>query len=137
MTGLVFADTLYWLAITKPGDPYAGRARDARSILGAIQLITTEAVLAEFLNAFSKAIPRLRAHAAHMARTILNSQDVLTIPVDTPLFSEALRLFESRADKNYSMVDCISMVIMKRQRINRVLTNDHGFQQEGYTILIV
>jgi predicted nucleic acid-binding protein len=48
---------------------------------------------------------------------------------------DALTLYESRPDKEYSLTDCISMQTMRRARLTEVLTNDHHFTQEGFTIL--
>jgi predicted nucleic acid-binding protein len=42
-------------------------------------------------------------------------------------------LYQGRADKNYSLTDCFSMIIMQEKRISGVLTNDDGFRQEGFT----
>jgi hypothetical protein len=38
----VFADTLYWIAVVKPNDPYAPAAREARQALGPCLLVTTD-----------------------------------------------------------------------------------------------
>jgi hypothetical protein len=46
----VFADTLYWVAITRPGDPWEGPARRAKEALGSVRLVTTDEVLTEFLT---------------------------------------------------------------------------------------
>jgi predicted nucleic acid-binding protein len=43
--------------------------------------------------------------------------------------------YERRPDKSYSLTDCISMVVMEEEGINEVLSNDHHFEQEGFTIL--
>jgi predicted nucleic acid-binding protein len=50
-------------------------------------------------------------------------------------FDAALILYEARLDKDYSLVDCRSMVAMRTLGIAEVLTNDHHFNQEGFTIL--
>ena len=47
-----------------------------------------------------------------------------------------LAFYASRADKAYSLVDCISMLAMRQMGLTEVLTNDHHFTQEGFTILI-
>lgn len=46
-----------------------------------------------------------------------------------------LELYGQRLDKGYSLTDCISMVIMKQMGIEQILTRDHHFIQEGFTIL--
>jgi predicted nucleic acid-binding protein len=46
-----------------------------------------------------------------------------------------LNLFEDRPDKGYSLTDCMSMQVMRRDGLTEVLTNDHHFSQEGFRIL--
>ena len=41
-----------------------------------------------------------------------------------------------RTDKDYSLIDCISMNACRQEGITEVLTNDHHFSQEGFTVLI-
>jgi hypothetical protein len=40
-----------------------------------------------------------------------------------------------RADKNYSLTDCISMQTMRREGITEALTTDKHFEQEGFRAL--
>jgi predicted nucleic acid-binding protein len=62
-------------------------------------------------------------------------RDFLVEPASRELFLLALDLYESRRDKQYSLVDCMSMELMKQRGITHVLTNDHHFRQEGFTVL--
>jgi len=48
---LVFADTLYWIALFVPGDSWSKAATAVD--LAAVSLVTTEEVLGEFLTAVS------------------------------------------------------------------------------------
>ena len=41
-------------------------------------------------------------------------------------------LDQSRLDKGYSLTDCISMNVMRRDGLIEVLTNDEHFAQEGF-----
>ncbi len=41
-----------------------------------------------------------------------------------------------RLDKEYSLTDCMGMVICREYGITDVLTHDHHFAQEGFTILL-
>ena len=43
---------------------------------------------------------------------------------------------DQRRDKEYSLTDCASMNAMRLESIPEVLTNDHHFKQEGFTILM-
>ena len=57
---LVFADTVYWIAVTRPDDQHAPAVRRTRASLGEIRLQTTEEVLTEFLAALSSGGPQMR-----------------------------------------------------------------------------
>ena len=50
-------------------------------------------------------------------------------------FSDALSLYERRPDKGYSLTDCRSMLLMRQRGLTDILTHDHHFTQEGFTIL--
>ncbi len=60
---------------------------------------------------------------------------MLVLPQTRADFDAALAFYDSRPDKEYSLTDCRSMVALRDQRISEVLTNDHHFVQEGFTIL--
>ena len=47
-----------------------------------------------------------------------------------------LARYERRLDKGYSLQDCVSMNVMEAEGITGVLTSDHHFEQEGFTILM-
>ena len=47
---------------------------------------------------------------------------------------KGLDFYASRPDKVYSLVDRISMHTMRQMGLTEVLTNDHHFTQEGFTI---
>ena len=52
-------------------------------------------------------------------------------------FKGGLALYERRPDKKYSLTDCITMNVMKREGIKEILTNDHHFAQEGFVRLLI
>jgi predicted nucleic acid-binding protein len=41
----------------------------------------------------------------------------------------------AQTDKGYSLTDCRSMIPLQAPGVSEVLTNDHHFTQEGFTIL--
>jgi hypothetical protein len=61
---------------------------------------------------------------------------VETIHVDPETHREALELLKSRADKDWTLVDCTSFVLMQRRGIREALTSDHHFEQAGFTALL-
>ena len=133
---LVFADTLYWGAILHSQDPYRQAAIHVRAELGGVRLVTTDEILTELLDGLAHRGAYLREAASRAVRKILADGRVLVHPQTRDSFLAGLRFYEQRRDKSYSLVDCISMTTMRRQRISEVLTNDHHFMQEGFKILL-
>ena len=91
--------------------------------------------LDEYLATYSARGAYLRQEAAATVRRLLTASAVTVIPQTRTLFLEGLALYESRPDKEYSLTDCISMQVMRREGLTEVLTNDRHFTQEGFHIL--
>jgi predicted nucleic acid-binding protein len=51
------------------------------------------------------------------------------------LFLAGLDLYRARPDKGYSLTDCMSMLIMRREGLAEILTHDRHFEQEGFRAL--
>ena len=132
----VFADTLYWVATTYPNDMWHRLAVEARQQLGAVHLVTTEEVLIEYLTALAAAGAYYRRKVAANVRAILQDKNVTVLPQSHDTFMAGLELYERRADKAYSLTDCVSMNAMREAGITEILTNDRHFAQEGFTVLI-
>ena len=47
-----------------------------------------------------------------------------------------LERYEHRLDKAYSLQDCVAMNVMEAEGIREILTSDHNFEQERFTILM-
>jgi predicted nucleic acid-binding protein len=60
---------------------------------------------------------------------------VRIVPQSDASFHSGLDLFRARPDKRYSLTDCISMQVMRREQLTAVLTNDRHFEQEGFRAL--
>ncbi len=131
----VFADTFYWLALANPADQWRSLIREAIPHLGTLQIVTTEEVLIEFLTGMAGLGTFQRSLAVRMTHEILADLNTLLIPQTHNSFFAGLTLYESRLDKRYSLTDCISMQTCRNESIQEVLTNDHHFTQEGFTIL--
>ena len=132
----VFADSAYWIAITNPADQWHTPAVYATSVIGSVELVTTDEVLAEFLTHFSRLGAVARRRAANAVRTILRTEEVRVIEQSRQSFIDGLSRYEQRTDKAYSLQDCIAMNVMEAEGITQVLTSDHNFEQEGFTILM-
>jgi predicted nucleic acid-binding protein len=99
--------------------------------------MTTDEVLIELLAFFSAFDPRMRQYLAEFARDLLaNQTHVDVVEQSRESFLAGLALYEKRPDKSYSLVDCISMQLMKAEGLTDALTSDGHFFQEGFTILL-
>jgi len=135
MPPTVFADTFYWLALARRSDSWHSATWQWAGAHASTRIVTTDEVLTEFLNALAGAGPANRAHAAATVHDIRNDSQVNVLPQTRADFDAALALYEARSDKQYSLIDCRSMVALVALDVSEVLTNDHQFTQEGFTIL--
>jgi predicted nucleic acid-binding protein len=116
-------------------DSAHGRAAAITSELADVAIVTTDEVLTECLTFFATASAPLRRKAVASARRILENPGVRVVPQSQESYFSGLDLYEARPDKGYSLVDCISMQTMRRERITDALTNDRHFEQEGFRAL--
>jgi uncharacterized protein len=131
-----FADTFYWAALFYQRDSWHDRVLAfSHTLTPSDRLWTTDAVLTEVLAMFSSAGEYLRQGAARRVRALLSDARVTLIPATHDLFLEGFALYEQRPDKAYSLTDCISMQVMRREGLTDVLTNDRHFTQEGFRVL--
>ena len=131
----VFADTLYWIATINPRDQWHSQVLTLDATLEA-EFITTESVLIEVLNYFSGFGPEIRLQVALIVDDLLQREDVEVIPQTRESFIAALELYRARQDKGYSLTDCLSMQTMRERKMTEILTHDHHFAQEGFTLLL-
>ena len=132
----LFADTVYWIALTNSFDQYHAKAVEVSSAVGNCRLFTTEAVLTEFLNALADKGPLVRAVAVEMVEAIMSNSQVTVIPQTLRTFSRSLAFYKARPDKGYSLTDCGSMLLMRERRLSEALTTDRHFEQEGFIALL-
>ena len=125
-----FGDTFYWVALIHRKDEAHQAMLDFSRGFKSL-LVTTDEVLTEVL-AFCSAEEALRKEAGKAVRRILSAASVRVIPQSRQGFLDGLDLYEARPDKGYSLADCISMQIMRREGLMDVLTNDRHFEQEGF-----
>jgi hypothetical protein len=64
------------------------------------------------------------------------SQRVSIIPATEALQAQGRLLYSQRLDKDWSLTDCISFVVMQREGISEALTGDQHFEQAGFIALL-
>jgi hypothetical protein len=127
----IFADTFFYLALLRDDDP-AHVAALARASLRDY-IVTTEFVLLELGNGCARA----EDHSDFLALVagMRASPRVRIVPLDSRLLNRGLDRMAERSDKNWSLTDCISFVVMEDEGIQEALTADRHFEQAGFTAL--
>jgi predicted nucleic acid-binding protein len=133
----VFLDTGFAIALLSPRDQYhAAALRLAAEIQRqGTKVITSDAVLLEIGAALAKLTYRLAA--IKLIDGLRFDSKVEVIPLDNKLFDAGYQLFRKRPDKEWSLTDCISFIIMQEQHISQALAADEHFRQAGLIPLLL
>lgn len=129
----IFADTYYFIALLGPPGEELDRATQA-TIGRNDSLVTTEWVLMELANFLSPEQNRRLFVETHEA--LRADSAVVIVPADHSQFLEGAELYADRPDKNWSLTDCISFLVMRQRGIGEALTGDHHFEQAGFVALL-
>lgn len=130
----VFADTSFYVALLSKADKGHERAVAwSEKLLG--RQVVTEYVLVELGSALSNV--KDRRLFVPLARRLLADPETLFIPASNTLLRRGLELYAGRPDKDWSLVDCISFVVMKQRRLTDALTADRHFEQAGFRALLL
>lgn len=130
----VFADTWYFIALLGQDTAAQRRAIDATENRRG-RLVTSWWVLVELANFLSTPAARRPAFLATLDRLRADA-NVTIVPAEQSLLDEALALYAQRPDKNWSLTDCTSFLIMRRLGLAEALTADHHFDQAGFHALL-
>ncbi|MDK2927965.1 MAG: uncharacterized protein PWR31_1656 [Bacillota bacterium] len=99
--------------------------------------LTTDAVFIETCNALSKSATRGLAVSFMSKIGEAETLGILkVIHVSKKLLNEGWQLYVERVDKEWSLTDCISFVVMRVKGCQSVLTADHHFRQAGFQPLL-
>ena len=129
----VFADTYYFLGLLNRSDEsHEGCAAFARQYRG--ELVTTAYVLTELADALLA--PHQRLRTAEFIRALQANRRVEIWPGSPELFESGLALYSARPDKEWSLTDCISFVVMRQAGLRDALTGDHHFEQASFVALL-
>ncbi len=128
-----FADTFYFIALANPSDPSHVKCRDLAADMPAF-LTTTTWVMIELADALSS--PANRPSFLRLWKGLRANPAIEIVPPGPDLFDRGIELFEQRPDKECSLTDCISFVVMTERGVREALTGDHHFEQAGFRVLL-
>jgi predicted nucleic acid-binding protein len=130
---LVFADAYYFVARLNRRDQHHTRvlkfSRDFRA-----RILTSDWVLMEVADALaeSESRSRVRDFILHLRQ----SAACEIVPATRELLDRALELYHRHADKEWTLTDCVSFVIMRERKVTNALTGDKHFEQAGFVALL-
>lgn len=129
----VFVDSFYFFAILNPRDAaHAGAVEISRR--STRPMVTTTWVLTEVADGLARSANR-QVFRRLLARLRANPENQV-IPASDDLFEKGIALYDARPDKQWSLTDCISFVVMGDRGIREALTGDHHYEQAGFTPLL-
>lgn len=131
----LFLDTVFIQAILNPNDQYhlpamklLPRVKNAREVW------ITEAIFMEVGNALSSYNHR---KVSAFIQQCYQTDNMLIVNITPQLFQQGLNLYQSRQDKTWGLVDCISFTVMKQQNLVDAVTSDSHFVQAGFRALLL
>ena len=132
---MIFIDTGAFLARYLLNDQYHRSAAAVWEKLGSNRenCVTSNFVLDETFTLLGRRAEY--GFAVQRAKNIYASQTLTIYRPDMRDEVNALQFFGKYADQHVSFTDCISIVLMKREKINRVFSFDRHFEFAGFHVV--
>lgn len=130
----LFIDTSGWAYYLDRQDPLhvTVAALVKQAIIDRRRLVTTNYILTELVALLSNRYRLPRPQVVTAINAIKKDTSVEVVYIEPVIDDEAWALLEARLDKNWSLVDAGSFVVMKRFGMRDALTTDHHFTQAGF-----
>ena len=126
----VFLDTSFVVAIINADDALHQAALSLEEDLKQYSHIwITEAILFEIGNSFSK---NNKEQVAQFIQYCYDSPRIQVIKFNEELFHQALNYYTQYLDKDWSLTDCLSFAVMRKECISIAYSSDHHFEQAGF-----
>jgi hypothetical protein len=129
-----FANTSFYLALLNPRDVNHARARRLAEQIRR-RTVVSDFVLVEVGNAVA-ASPQGRDRFLILQGGLQRNPDVTIVPASRELLLRGVQRYEDRRDKQWSLTDCISFVLMEELELTEALTADRRFEQAGFVRLL-
>ncbi len=136
--GDLFVDTGGWGNLFAPKEPYHDLASHLYQLTWQQKrkLVTTSYVIAELVALLTSPLRIPRSTSIRLIDDLKTSPYVEIAHIDPARDQQAWQLLKSRADKEWSLVDCSSFIVMQELGITEALTADHHFEQAGFVRLL-
>lgn len=130
----VFADSFFYLAVLNRDDAAHARAMAHVEKEAGTTTVTTVAVMLEVADALSA--PTSRISCVEFLDNLAVQPNTIVRSLDDELLACGMALYGRRSDKEWSLTDCISFVVMEQEGLTQALSGDHHFEQAGFVALL-
>ncbi|GAB4397595.1 MAG: hypothetical protein OHK0052_20030 [Anaerolineales bacterium] len=137
-TGAIFIDTSGWGNLIDRNQPYHSRAsfiyRSVREKQN--RIVTTNYVLLELVALLISPLRMPHQTMVNFIDNIRRSPFIEIVQIDAAIEARGWQLLKQHNDKTWSLVDCVSFIVMDARKIVQALTGDHHFEQARFTALL-
>jgi uncharacterized protein len=130
----VFADKHFFIALLSERDADHHEAAHWLENLDEAKIITTGFILLELADGMN-GIHRREICAAFF-RDLMATASIRMIEATDNLMWRGFDLYSQRPDKDWSLTDCTSFVVMNDEGVTQALTADRHFEQAGFAALL-
>jgi uncharacterized protein len=133
----VFLDTSFIVALENKDDPHHVRAKalDGELLAEKGVLLFHWGILLEIADGYARLSRRMKG--LQLLAKFEIEEGYRLCPITEALLNEGLDLYRDRSDKEWSLTDCVSFVLMQREGVTDALTADVHFRQAGFTALLL
>ena len=133
-----FADTSGWACLASPRERFHADAvaRYDETLRAGRRVVTTNWVLAELTALLTSPLRVPKPTQVALLDNVRRSPHVVVVTVDAALEAAAWARWRTRPDKDWSLVDCASFVLIEDRNLTDALTADHHFEQAGFVRLL-
>ena len=132
----IFMDANGWIALNNNRDQFHQEAQklNRKLLKQSYQYLTTNFILDETYTGLLMKVGHFAA--VDFGEKIRKSKVTTIIHITDEIENEAWQLFKQFSDKLFSFTDCTSFFIMRQLNLSEAFTNDHHFEQAGFSILL-
>ena len=134
----LFVDTSGWANLIDVSQPFHSLSVKTYQNMRSQKhkIITTSYIITELIALLSSPLRIPRPKAIAFIQSLKTSPYIEVIHISKEIDTKAWELLVQRQDKEWSLVDCSSFIVMQKCKITESLTSDHHFEQAGFICLL-
>lgn len=129
---MIFVDTSFLIALVVKEDNFHREAVKCWQKMKTSEVVVINAVVWETLSWVRYKIGKKEAVRV---MGLLYGEEIVIVKVSEEDEIEAGKIFAKTDGRGLSMIDCLSMAVMKRWKTNKILAFDEDFEKGGFEII--